>query len=104
MMFLLGLLGALSIATVFFIGFWFVCAVFTAVVASSKRRSSLIWFILGLFFGLFAFIAVCAMPARERALRIGRARIQTESPKICVNCQTANSRAWTHCQGCGLRI
>ncbi|KZL26058.1 hypothetical protein [Pseudovibrio sp. WM33] len=42
-------------------------AVTTAVIGTSKNRSFFGWLTLGLFFSLFALIAVCAMPAlRER--------------------------------------
>lgn len=40
----------------------FICAVFTAVVASSKGRSGIGWFVAGLLFNIFALIAVAGMP------------------------------------------
>jgi hypothetical protein len=43
--------------------FWIAFAVLCAVIASSKGRSGFGWLVLGAIFGLFALIAVIAMPA-----------------------------------------
>lgn len=43
--------------------FWFAFAVLCAVIAGSKGRSSGLWLMLGAVFGIFALIAVIAMPA-----------------------------------------
>jgi hypothetical protein len=43
--------------------FWIAFAVLCAVIASSKGRSGFGWFFLGAIFGVFALIAVIAMPA-----------------------------------------
>jgi hypothetical protein len=45
---------------------WFACAVLSAVVASSKGRNSVGWFILGLLFSFLALIAVGLMPSLKR--------------------------------------
>ena len=46
--------------------FWLGCAVTTAVIATSKGRSGFGWFLLGFIGGLFALVAVCAMPPLPR--------------------------------------
>jgi len=43
--------------------FWIAFAVLCAVIAGSKGRSGFGWFFLGAIFGVFALIAVIAMPA-----------------------------------------
>ena len=43
--------------------FWLLCAITTAVIASSKGRSGFAWFFIGFIGGIFGLIAVCAMPA-----------------------------------------
>jgi hypothetical protein len=45
---------------------WCVCAVFTAMVASSRGRPSTRWFFAGLLFGPIALLAVGFMPAADR--------------------------------------
>lgn len=47
---------------------WIMFGVTAAVIATSKGRSFIGWLILGLLFGIFALVAVCAMP------RIGEAK------------------------------
>jgi hypothetical protein len=46
---------------------WIGCAVLCWVVASSKGRFAGGWFLLGLVLGIFALIAIAAMPSRARA-------------------------------------
>ena len=41
---------------------WFVFAVLTAVIASSKGRTGFGWFLLGALFGIFALILVAILP------------------------------------------
>jgi len=41
---------------------WIMCGITAAVIATSKGRSFIGWLILGLLFGIFALVAVCAMP------------------------------------------
>jgi cytochrome bd-type quinol oxidase subunit 2 len=48
--------------TLFFI-LWLGCAIFCWVVANSKGRFAGVWFLLGLVFGIFALIAVAALPS-----------------------------------------
>jgi hypothetical protein len=44
---------------------WLICGIAAACVASSKRRSGLGWFALGLLFGPFAFLTVGFMAPKE---------------------------------------
>lgn len=43
--------------------FWLICAGFAAYIADQKGRSSAGWFTLGLFFGVFALLAIATVPA-----------------------------------------
>jgi Na+/melibiose symporter-like transporter len=50
-----------------FIFIWGFFALLTAVVAGSKNRTALGWFLLGAVFGIFAFIMVLILPSiKER--------------------------------------
>jgi len=42
---------------------WLVCGITTAIIAGSKGRNAFAWLFIGFLGGLFALIAVCAMPA-----------------------------------------
>lgn len=43
----------------------FGCAIFSAVVASSKNRSAVLWFFAGLLFNLVGLIAIAGMSPAE---------------------------------------
>ncbi len=45
-------------------GFWLIVPVGCAILASSKGRSELLWFIAGFFFNIIALIIIAGMPAR----------------------------------------
>ena len=45
---------------------WALFAGFTSYIASQKNRSALAWLFWGLFFGIFAMVAVIAVPARDK--------------------------------------
>ena len=42
------------------------CSLFCAFVAGQKNRDSVVWFFVGLFFGLFALIAIAGSPPIRR--------------------------------------
>ncbi len=47
---------------------WLACAIFAAVIASSKGRSGGAWFLLGCLFGIFTLLAVGFMPAEKKKM------------------------------------
>jgi nitrate reductase NapE component len=49
----------------FVIVFWLVCAVVAAFIAYRKKRRVETWFFLGLFFGIFALIAVALVRSKS---------------------------------------
>jgi hypothetical protein len=44
---------------------WLAFAIVCAIVASNKGYNGLLWFILGIPFGVFALIVICCMPSRK---------------------------------------
>jgi len=85
-----------------FWGAWFVCAIFTAVIASSRGRSGFGWFVLGALFGIFALIAAAAMPivAKTEAAS-GPAASPGMSPMIvCPHCNRYIPRSFGTCPNC----
>ena len=44
---------------------WFLCGIFSAIIASNKGRSGCAWFLLGVLFGPFGLL-VAALPAEQR--------------------------------------
>ena len=41
-----------------YVGIWFLCAIFSAILASYKNRSSVGWFFVGLIFGPFGLLVI----------------------------------------------
>ncbi len=69
---------------------WSVCAVLSAVIAYKKKRKVETWFLLGLFFGIFALIAIILIPGRPnltwRCPVCGA--MNQEMAFICYSCNT----------------
>ncbi|HJV73133.1 MAG TPA: hypothetical protein VJ654_02840 [Noviherbaspirillum sp.] len=80
--------------------FWFFCAIFTAVIASSKGRSGFGWFILGLLFSFFALIAVAVMPS----LKKGAFEPTPETHIRCPECREFVFMDATKCKHCGIKL
>jgi len=60
-----------------------------AIIASSKNRSCLGWFLLGATFGIFALVVICALPA------IASSPAATTLPEIF---QRAQEDDWQHAE------
>ncbi len=64
------------------LGFWFIIPVACAIVASSKGRSGVLWFVVGLFLNIIALIMVAGMPALyEPSTQAGIPRIKGQGDK-----------------------
>jgi hypothetical protein len=60
---------------------WVICGAFCAIIADSKNRSSGGWFFVGLFFGLFALIAIAGMPSLEKEISVSAPEIKKVTRK-----------------------
>jgi uncharacterized paraquat-inducible protein A len=92
--------------------FWLSCGVFSAIVASSKGRSSVAWFFAGFFFGPLALLAVGFMPVvtvnTTPPLTYYRRPIPPPAPRqrgtnFCTECgaiRPVGNQA--HCPQCGV--
>lgn len=84
-----------------FWGAWFVCAIFTAVIASSRGRNGFGWFLLGALFGIFALIAAAAMPVVEKAPGERQPPSTGLNPLIvCPGCGVYVERGIAQCPKC----
>lgn len=59
--------------------FWFGCSILCWIVANSKARLAGVWFLLGLFLGPLALLAVAVLPSHARSK-------DEPSPKTHVKC------------------
>jgi len=81
---------------------WMLCAIFSAVIASSKRRSSGGWFVLGFLFGPFALISVGLMPALREETK--PATPNATDLRKCPQCAEMIKREAKKCRYCGSEI
>lgn len=80
-----------------FVGIWFICAIFSAAIASSKERSGFGWFILGFLFGPFALIAVGLMPSLKKEF----ATATPDTHVKCPDCRELVFKDARKCKHCG---
>jgi hypothetical protein len=84
-----------------FIIFWLGCAIVTAIVASSKGRSGIGWFILGCLLPLFALLLVALMPAIKARDPLA------PSPSTHVRCPDCREFVYkdaSKCKHCGITL
>lgn len=82
---------------------WFACAVVCGIVASSKGRSSFIWFVLGALFSVFALILVIVLPSQ----RDGPVDPNAPSPYThvkCPDCREFVFKDAKRCKHCGIPL
>lgn len=75
---------------------WIACGIFSSMVASSKRRNGILWFVLGVLFGPLALLAVGFMPVYEP-----QATYHPSGLLICPRCDKLNLTNATRCIACG---
>jgi hypothetical protein len=66
------------------VAFWFICAVIAAIIASSRGRSGVGWFFLGLLISIFAIILVAILPSKKVAPVVVGGEVAT--PETHVRC------------------
>lgn len=82
--------------------FWIVCAVACALVASSKGRSSVGWFILGLLFSVFALVIVACLSSVKKLLTATGEPIPTPLTHVkCPDCAELVRKEAVKCKHCG---
>ena len=82
-----------------------ICAVLSAVVASSKDRSGFGWFLLGLIFGVFALLFVACLPAiKSQPKRFSDPTPLNVADKVCPNCAETIKRDALVCRYCDVEF
>jgi ribosomal protein L32 len=89
-----------------FLLIWVGFAVVSGVIASGKGRSGIGWFVLGVFFGIFALIAVAFLPSlrpEEAAHQSHPLKASPVATKACIDCGETILAAANVCKHCGFR-
>ena len=74
---------------------WLACGVFSSMIANSKRRNGVLWFVLGVLFGPLALLAVGFMPVVD--VQVKR---HPSGLLVCPRCDTLNLQSATRCIAC----
>lgn len=80
-----------------FLLLWIGCAILCWVIANAKGRIAGIWFVLGLCLGIFALIAVAAMPSLARDRNAPSPRTHVKCPD-CRELILKDARVCSHCR------
>lgn len=80
--------------------YWVIVAIVTAVVASSRGRSALGWFVLGFALNLLALIAVVVLPS----LSAVDGRPTPATHVICPDCREYVRKDARKCRFCGCSL
>lgn len=83
---------------------WLVIAFFAAGIAQAKGRSTVGWFVLGLFLGPLALL-VAALPSRRADVEHAEAaRGDSRTLRLCPSCAEPIRREATRCRHCGTEV
>jgi hypothetical protein len=80
--------------------FWFACAIVTAIVASSKSRSGLGWFLIGCVFGVFSLLLIGLMPSKK----IDPLAPSPKTHVRCPDCREFVYKDARKCKHCGTTL
>jgi len=83
--------------------FWFVVAVATSILASSKGRSGFGWFILGCFLSVIALILVAVLPSQKLPPRDPHAP-SPDTHVRCPDCREFVYKDARKCKHCGIKL
>lgn len=79
---------------------WIGCAILCWIVANSKARLAGLWFILGLFLGVFALIAILVLPSLAR----DKNAPSPDTHVKCPDCRELVLKDARKCKHCGTSL
>ena len=81
---------------------WLASIIITIIVASSKGRSGFGWFLLSIFFGIFALILVALLPSLKKdSIPSG---VSVDTHVRCPECREFVFMDATKCKHCGIKL
>lgn len=80
---------------------WVLCAIVSAVIASSKGRSAFGWFILGMLISVFAIVLVAVLPSKKKSLIVVAGEVATPETHVrCPYCKGLVRKEASVCMHC----
>jgi hypothetical protein len=83
-----------------FLAFWFLCAIVSAIIASSKGRSTFGWFLLGCLISFFAIILVAVLPSKK----VDTAGPSPDTHVRCPDCRELVYKDARKCKHCSTTL
>jgi len=88
-----------------FLVIWIICGVVTGIIASSKGRNGLGWFLLGSLLGIFGLILIACLPSLSvEPVTVRYMDVDPKATKVCPDCAETILAAAKVCKHCGVRF
>ncbi|ANL10295.1 hypothetical protein AMJ96_CH02647 [Rhizobium sp. N113] len=84
---------------------WLICGVVTGIIASSKGRAGVGWFLIGCLLGIFGLILIACLPSLHSSGTGATYHVADARPtKSCPDCGETVLQVANVCKHCGLRF
>lgn len=83
---------------------WLICGVVTGIIASSKGRTGVGWFLIGCLLGIFGLILIACLPSIKSPVRSVPQVADGRPTKSCPDCGETVLQVANVCKHCGLRF
>ncbi|ACM35620.1 MULTISPECIES: zinc ribbon domain-containing protein [Rhizobium/Agrobacterium group] len=84
---------------------WIICGAVTAIIATSKGRSGVGWFFVGMLISIFGIILVACLPSvKETETSSATETTRIQPTKSCPDCGETILHVANVCKHCGFRF
>lgn len=81
-----------------------ICAALSSYVAREKGYKAEAWFVIGLFFGFFALVAVAGLPSKHHGETASTSGLAGPAKWECPECKNLNPGTVFNCNRCGYKL
>ncbi|TCP80826.1 hypothetical protein C8J31_11467 [Rhizobium sp. PP-CC-2G-626] len=83
---------------------WIICGIVTGIIASSKGRTGVGWFLIGSLLGIFGLILIACLPSLRSSPQSTQALPEHRLTMTCPDCAETVLQAANVCKHCGVRF